>query len=272
MVSWFQKRNRTIKFLKDWSGESPDIMLILGSSLGEIANICQKEKEISFEEIPYMHSPAAKTHQGKLIIGQIHNKRVVIQQGRLHEYEGYDLRETTFLVNCFGKIGCRKLITTDLAGGITGKEEDIVLIKDHIYLGGHNPLINIEKKFESKQFLDLTQAYSEKLISLAKEVAVKKRLKGLREGVFAYLTGPSFETKSELRILKSWGADVVSWSMIPEVIVGVYHGMEVLAMSCISDLSDPDNLKEVDLNILYNHGNNVAKKAGKLINGVINEL
>jgi len=267
--SWVEKQRDVEAFLRSEKVEIPEVMVVLGSSLGSTIDSYEKKRVIPFGQIPHLHRAAAKTHAGNLVFTEVAGRGVVFQQGRLHVYEGYDVRETTLLVNTLGKMGCKILVSTDLAGGITGREEDVVLVTDHIYFAGDNPIIGLEESFDDKQFVNMVGAYSERLVTLAESVAREEGVSQVRKGVFAYLTGPSFETRQELKVLKSWGADVVSWSMVPEVMVGVYRGMEVLALSCVSDVSDPDGLAPVDLVSLYKHGGRAAKKVEKLIAGML---
>lgn len=231
----------------------PKVLIILGSSFSAIVNDMTIEKNIPFSEMPGLPKATAPMHSGNLIFGKIEGCDVLIMQGRLHVYEGYPIHVTTYPVRFSATLGIKKMITTNLSGGINPAFEkgDLMVVEDHINLSGQTPLTwNSEQQ---GSFTDMYEAYSLKLISLLARTAMKSGIK-LHKGVLAYLTGPSFETRAELRMLRILGADAIGWSLVPEILEARRCGMEACGIVCISDIADPDRFQPVDLDGLYNVG------------------
>lgn len=266
-ISWFIKRQEVISYLKNMGViKTPDIFLILGSSFGDLANEFRLSIKIPFSKIPHFAPPGALGHRGYLHYGKYQNKCLAISEGRLHLYEGHDVRTTTLLVNAFGSLGCKILITTNLAGGC-GKTPpgSIVILRDQIYslFGNPNPVIGLETNFSEKQLANVF--YSPRLIKLAENIAQKEKIK-IQIGTIAFVTGPTFETTAELDLLTKLKADVIGWSLCPETLTACYHGMEVLGISCVSD-----STALVDLNDLYKTGKSASSKASVIIKKIIQE-
>lgn len=219
----------------------PDIAIILGSGLGSLADEVTDKVEISYDEIPNFPSSTVEGHSGKLIVGKIYGKDVVVMQGRFHYYEGYNMDEVTFPIRVFTLLGVTKLIVTNAAGGINRKFKagDLMLITDHINISGLSPLRGKNYSEFGERFPSMTDAYSPRLIELAKKVANAKELErkiNLQEGVYAFMPGPQYETKAEIKMLSTLGADAVGMSTVPEVISASHSGIEVLGISCITNL------------------------------------
>ena len=234
----------------------PRIAIILGSGLGELADeVIDERVEIPYEEIPHFHVPTVSGHKGKIIAGKINDKDVIIMQGRLHYYEGYELADVTFPVRVFALLGVRELIVSNAAGGINKKLKptDLMLITDHINVAGISPLRGKNEEGFGERFPDMSEAYSLRLREIAKraidysedDINLRDKLFGarndfnskieLKEGVYAYMTGPQYETPAEVKMLEILGADAVGMSTVPEVIVANHMGMEVLGISCITN-------------------------------------
>jgi len=232
------KITESVQFINQKSKVKPKIAIILGTGLGELAEDIQEKEIIPYSEIPNFPVSTVQSHSGNLVLGKLGNKEVVAMQGRFHYYEGYSLKEVTFPVRVMKKLGADTIIISNAAGGMNRffKRGDLMLITDHINLFGDNPLIGPNDEELGPRFPDMSEAYNQKLIELAKKVALKEKIR-LQEGVYAGLTGPTLETSAEYRFLISIGADAVGMSTVPEVIVANHMGMKVLGISCITDLA-----------------------------------
>ncbi|HHW02685.1 MAG TPA: purine-nucleoside phosphorylase [Thermoanaerobacterales bacterium] len=214
----------------------PAVGLILGSGLGGIVESIKNPVVIGFDSIPHFPVSTVKGHAGRMIFGKMEEVPVAAMQGRIHYYEGYDLKQVVFPVYVLKRLGIKKLIVTNAAGGINNEFEpgDLMLINDHINLLGDNPLIGQEEM--GPRFIDMSRAYSPELIEIAKRKGNMLGIK-LREGVYACMTGPSYETPAEIRMLKAIGADAVGMSTVPEVIAARQCEIKVLAVSCITNMA-----------------------------------
>ena len=232
------KITESVEFISQKSKVKPKIAIILGTGLGELAEDIQEKEIIPYSEIPNFPISTVQSHSGNLVLGKLGNKEVVAMQGRFHYYEGYSLKEVTFPVRVMKKLGADIIIISNAAGGMNRffKRGDLMLITDHINLFGDNPLIGPNDEELGPRFPDMSEAYNQKLIELAKKVALKEKIR-LQEGIYAGLTGPTLETPAEYRFLIKIGADAVGMSTVPEVIVANHMGMKVLGISCITDLA-----------------------------------
>lgn len=237
-MNYRSKLNETIEFLKKKIDFEPEIGLILGSGLGVLADEITEAKVIPYDEIPNFPVSTVEGHAGELVIGKLMGKQVITLKGRFHFYEGYNLEQVTFPVRLMQLLGVKKLIVTNAAGGINinFNPGDLMIISDHINLTGNNPLIGPNDNDLGPRFSDMSEAYNKELIKLAEEVAAKEGVL-VRKGVYAGLTGPNYETPSEIRFLRLIGADAVGMSTVPEVIIANHGGMKVLGISCISNMA-----------------------------------
>ncbi len=194
------------------------------------------EKEIAFEDIPFFPVAGVSGHKGRLLVCSLGGKTVLVLQGRFHYYEGYTMRGVTFPIRILARLGVKKLILTNAAGGLNRqfKQGDFMLVKDHINLMGSNPLIGVSESEHGTRFVDLKDAYDQDLFDIAKKTAAKMSLP-VRTGVLAAVSGPSYETRAEARLLLKAGADAVTMSTVPETIVARQLGMKVLAISSITN-------------------------------------
>jgi len=216
----------------------PRIGLVLGSGLGAFADSLTDATKIPFSEIPAFPRSTAIGHAGQLVIGKSGAVPVAVMQGRVHLYEGYSANQVVFPMRVFGRMGIRSVILTNAAGGINLKfgQGALVLIKDHINLQGTNPLAGPNDDRFGPRFPDMTQAYSKSYRKAAQEEAAKLGMP-LEVGVYAALLGPSYETPAEIRYLRTIGADLVGMSTVAEVIAARHMGIQVLAISCVTNMA-----------------------------------
>jgi purine-nucleoside phosphorylase len=262
----------TVDFLKGKLKDMPDVLIVLGSSLGSVADAVKNPLSIPYEDIPYFKTPTAHTHSGNVVFGEMGDKNVMVMRGRFHVYEGFDISETTYPVRVAAELGVRSMITTNLSGGIR-KDLNVggfMAVTDHINLSGANPLI-FGANEEERKLVDMYEAYDPKLIALLEEAAQGLDIV-IRKGVLAYLTGPNFETGAELRMLGALGADAVGWSLVPEVLEARRSGLRSLGIACISDISDPERFGPVDLDHLYESGQEMAGSLTALLEAVLHRI
>lgn len=226
----------TVKFLRGKGMIEPKIALILGSGLGDFADKIEDATRVPYEEIPGFPVSTVEGHSGMLVYGKIHDKQVIALQGRFHYYEGYQLDAVTYPIRIFKELGVENLIVTNAAGGVNEAFEpgDLMLITDHINLTGQNPLIGANIDAHGPRFVDMTEAYSVSGRQIARDAAEAVGLR-LQEGVYTWMTGPTYETPAEIRQVRIIGGDAVGMSTVPEVIVAKHCGIEVIGISCITN-------------------------------------
>ena len=219
-------------------GEPPRIAIVLGSGLGDFADTLPDPVVIPYEMLPNWPRSTVVGHAGKLVVGTIAGRRVAALSGRVHAYEGHDLETVTFAVRVMGRLGVQQLILTNAAGGINTdfRQGALMLIEDHINLMGGNPLVGPNDERFGARFPDMTEVYSRRLRRIAGDAAVAAGA-FLTHGVYAGLLGPSYETPAEIRFLRTAGADAVGMSTVPEAIVARHMGLEVLGISCITNMA-----------------------------------
>jgi len=263
----------SVEFINQKSKVKPKIAIILGTGLGRLAEDIEEKEIIPYSEIPNFPVSTVQSHSGNLVLGKLGNKEVVAMQGRFHYYEGYSLKEVTFPVRVMKKLGADTIIISNAAGGMNRffKRADLMLITDHINLFGDNPLIGPNDEELGPRFPDMSEAYSQKLIELAKKVALKEKIR-LREGVYVGLTGPTLETPAEYRFLISIGADAVGMSTVPEVIVANHMGMKVLGISCITDLAIDGVIVKTSVEEILKAASDAEPIMTKLIEKVIKKI
>lgn len=262
----------TVNFLKGTLQSLPEVLIILGSSLGSAAGAVKNPLSIPCQDIPHVKAPAVYTHAGNIVFGELSNKYVMVMQGRLHVYEGFDVSDTTYPVRVAAALGVRSMITTNLSGGIHSGFHvgDFMAVTDHINLSDANPLI-FGGEEKGRRLVDMFEAYDPILITALEEAAGRLDIV-LRKGVLAYLTGPNFETRAELRMLRALGADAIGWSLVPEVLEARRSGLQSLGIACISDISDPDRYGPVDMNRLYESGREMAGPLTALLEAVVHRI
>ena len=251
---------------------SPKVTVILGSGLSAILSL-EKERKKSFAEIPGFPRPTVEGHVGEVAVGKLGGKEVLVQRGRIHYYEGYDLSDVVFPVRAYALAGVKILIVTNAAGGIRYGffPGDLVLISDHINSLGLNPLRgpNIERL--GPRFPDMSQAYDLGLRKLAREVAAELGIT-VKEGVYVMAPGPSYETPAEIRAFRALGADLVGMSTVPEVIAARHAGMRVLGISVVTNFAAGVSEKPLSHEEVLRVTKEKAAELGRLLSNLIPRL
>lgn len=252
---------------------SPKIAIILGSGLNTLSGHAENPVEIPYSDIPGFPVSTAPGHDGKLVFGKIKDKYVIMMSGRFHFYEGYSMEKIAFPIAVLKMLGTEKLIVTNAAGGInkTFSPGELMIITDHIKLCAENPLRGKHIPELGDRFSDMTYAYSPKLRELATEAAYGMGL-NIHEGVYAYMSGPCYETPAEIRALSILGADAVGMSTVPEVIMAVNCGIEVLGISCISNMAAGILDRKLTHQEVLEAGEAVRDSFTSLINNIISKL
>ena len=219
-------------------GRAPEIAITLGSGLGDLADHLVDAVQIPYGEIPHFPVSTVAGHKGQFVVGKLEGREVLCMQGRFHYYEGHDLKQVTLPVRVMKLLGISTLIVTNAAGGInTGfRPGNLMLIEDHLNLTGENPLIGENLEVFGDRFFDMTVAYDAGYRALAEQLAAELNIP-LQKGVYAWLTGPNYETPAEIRYLRAIGADAVGMSTVPEVLVARHSGLRVCGISCITNLA-----------------------------------
>ncbi|NDI34276.1 purine-nucleoside phosphorylase [Chengkuizengella sediminis] len=225
-------------YIKGKLKQSPEVGLILGSGLGVLADQIESAMEIPYEEIPHFPVSTVEGHDGKLVIGLLEGRNVLMMKGRFHLYEGYTDEVVTFPIRVMKELGIKTLVVTNAAGGVNTSFEpgNLMLIQDHLNFTGKNPLIGPNDNELGARFPDMSEAYSKRLRAIAESVASDLQI-NIQQGVYIGLLGPSYETPAEIRMLRILGADAVGMSTVPEVIAARHAGIEVLGISCISNMA-----------------------------------
>ena len=234
----YERAEHAARIIRSRTTETPRIALVLGSGLGAFADDFQESTLIPYGEITGFPRSTAEGHAGRLVIGKVDQVPLVAMQGRVHFYEGYTLEQVTFPIRVFHLLGIKTLILTNAAGGVNVQlsQGALMVLSDHLNLMGDNPLRGPNDSRFGPRFPDMTTAYSPELQEIVIEEARALGVE-VRRGVYAALSGPSYETPSEIHMLRNLGADAVGMSTVPEVIVARQMEMEVLGISCITNLA-----------------------------------
>jgi purine-nucleoside phosphorylase len=237
-MSYYDDVFEAAGFVRAKVGAVPETAVVLGSGLGDFAGRVQNAVVIPYTDIPHWPPSAVVGHAGKLVVGEVCGRRVAVLAGRAHYYEGHELSTSTFSIRVLGLLGVGCVILTNAAGGINTSFESgaLMVIDDHINLFGTNPLIGPNDDRFGPRFPDMTEAYSKRLRGLANAAADERGI-AVAHGIYAALHGPSYETPAEIRYLRAIGADAVGMSTAPETIVARHMGLEVLAISCITNMA-----------------------------------
>jgi purine-nucleoside phosphorylase len=262
-----------VEYIRKHYQGRPKVGIILGTGLGRLVKEIDEEKVIPYNFIPHFPISTVESHFGKLIFGKIGEQEVVAMQGRFHYYEGYSMQEITFPVRVMKMLGIETLFISNAAGGMNKSYQngDLMVLDDHINLQTHNPLIGPNLSSFGPRFPDMSEPYDQKLIAKALEIAAEKDFR-IHKGVYVAVTGPNLETRAEYRFLHLIGADVVGMSTVPEVIVARHMGLRTFAISVITDVCDPDNLKPVTLEEVIAVANEAEPRLTYLLARLIKEL
>jgi purine-nucleoside phosphorylase len=236
----------TIDFIHSRIDFKPEIGIVLGTGLGGLTKEIEPLDSLPYGEIPHFPVSTVKGHEGKLIFGKLGGKHVVAMQGRFHYYEGYTMKEVTFPIRVLKLLGIKLLILSNAAGGVNPEFNigDLMVIKDHINLMGNNPLIGKNDTGLGPRFPDMSETYDKKIISYFTKIARHHSIQ-FHVGVYAAVSGPTFETPAEYHYIRVLGADAVGMSTVPEAIVARHMALPVLAVSVISDLGVEGKIVEI---------------------------
>lgn len=227
---------------------APEFGIILGTGLGALVNEIDVQHSLSYADIPHFPVSTVESHSGRLILGMLAGRRVIVMQGRFHYYEGYTMEQVVFPVRVMKLLGVQKLFVSNAAGGLNPafNKSELMVITDHINLQPNNPLIGKNLDELGPRFPDMSDVYDEHMVRQAMVIAEDAGIE-LREGVYVSVPGPMLETPAEYRYLSVIGADAVGMSTVPEVIAARHMGLPVFAVSVITDMCTPDRLKKVKL-------------------------
>ena len=234
----FSRANEAAEFILGRTALRPRIALVLGSGLGSFAEELRDAARIPYAEIPHFPLSTAIGHAGRLVIGNLQETPLAVMQGRVHLYEGYSAQQVVFPVHVLARMGVAALVLTNAAGGINPEYSrgSLVVLRDHINLQGSNPLLGPNDDRIGTRFPDMTDAYHPDFRRFVLEEA-EQLGDSIYEGVYAAMLGPSFETPAEICFLRTIGADLVGMSTVPEVIAARHTGLDVLAISCVTNMA-----------------------------------
>ena len=263
----------SVKYLKKIYKKTPEAGIVLGSGLGKFTEEITIEKEIPYADIPHFPVSSVKGHQGKLIFGELAGKKIVCMAGRFHFYEGYSSQEVVFPIRVLALLGIKTLLLSNAAGGVNTsfKVGDIMLITDHIGIDMVNPLLGKNIDELGPRFPDMSQPYKHSLIRKAKEIAVRLNIP-VREGVYFGVTGPTYETRAEYRMILAMGGDAVGMSTVPECIAAIHMGVDVFAASVITDLGIRDEENVITHEEVLYHANAVEPKLSAIFTELVASL
>jgi purine-nucleoside phosphorylase len=272
-MTYFDQVMEAAAFLRERLGAlAPQIGIVLGSGLGAVADSVAEAVVVPYVEIPHFPQSTVEGHSGRMVAGLLGGAPVVVMQGRVHFYEGYSPQQVTFPMRTLGALGVRSVVLTNAAGGIAEgyRVGQLVALKDHINLMGWNPLVGPnEARFGFRpgtglRFFDMTEAYSKRLRALARAAASEEGF-ALREGVYLAVSGPSFETPAEIRGFRALGATLVGMSTVPETIVARHMGIEVLGISCVTNLAAGLGATPLSHEEVFETGRQVEQRLARLL-------
>ena len=272
-TSLYERAEHAARVIRSRISIEPRIALVLGSGLGGFADDFEESVGIPYEDIPGFVRSTAQGHAGRLVIGKIESVPVLAMQGRVHYYEGYSLEEVTFPVRTFGLLGVKTLVLTNAAGGINVQltQGALMVISDHVNLMGVNPLRGPNDERFGPRFPDMSAVYSPELQELVVDEA-KVIGAEVRRGIYGGLSGPSYETPAEIHLLRGLGADAVGMSTVPEAIVARHMGLEVLGISCITNMAAGISDEPINHEEVMATGDRVRETFAELLRRVINAI
>jgi purine-nucleoside phosphorylase len=269
----YERAEHAARLIRSRAPEDVRVALVLGSGLGAFADELEGAESIPYAEIPGFARPTVEGHAGRLVVGRVGGVGVAAMQGRFHFYEGYALEEVTFPIRTLGLLGASSLVLTNAAGGLNNSFEQgsLVVISDHLNLMGANPLLGPNDARFGPRFPDMTDVYDREYqdaaVAASHEMGVE-----LRRGIYAALTGPSYETPAEIRMLRLLGADAVGMSTVPEAIVARQMGLRVLGISCITNMAAGVLDKPINHEEVIETGERVRETFAELLRRVIPKL
>jgi purine-nucleoside phosphorylase len=268
-----QAIDAAVSYVRSKTQLQPEVGVVLGSGLGNVVDAIDADAVIPYSEIPGGAASTVWGHSGKMIVGRAGDVPVVVLAGRMHFYEGHDMRAVVHLARVAARLGIKKMVVTNAAGGVNTSYTpgDLMLISDHINLMGGNPLLGPNIDELGPRFPDMSEAYPESLRNTAKEVAAGLGMT-LREGVYLALSGPTYETPAEIRMLRVLGADAVGMSTVPEVIAMSHMGIPVLGISCITNMAAGILKQKLTHQEVMDTTARVQKQFTALVLGVLSRL
>ena len=269
MHSVIDQLNETVAFIRKKYSIKPEIGIVLGSGLGNFLSELKIEVSIDYDEIPNFPVATVKGHDGQLVFGELSGKKVVAMAGRFHYYEGYTANEVVYPIRVMKFLGIKILLLSNAAGGLNTsfRVGDLMIINDHISMSVINPLIGKNEDALGPRFPDMSEPYSKAIIDKAKAVGEKLNIH-LQEGVYYGVTGPTFETHAEYRMIHLMGADAVGMSTVQENIAAVHMGLKVFAISVITDMG----IRDDDSVITHEEVLEAAKNAEPKLTAIFKEL
>jgi len=268
-----QKVEEAAAAVKGHVTEEPVAGIILGTGLGDFADVVDITAEIPYPELPHFVHSTVTGHAGRLVVGKLAGKPIIGMEGRFHLYEGYTPEQVTFPVRVMKALGAEVLVVSNACGGMNPQyhKGDIMIINDHINLMGVNPLVGPNDDMLGPRFPDMSQPYDRELIESAERICLASGIPHMK-GVYVAVTGPCLETRAEYRFLRGIGADVVGMSTVPEVIVAVHAGMRVLGLSVVTDMCLPDALEPERIEDIIAVAKLAEPKLAELVTEVVREL
>lgn len=262
-----------IAFLRSRIPAPPEVAVVLGSGLGPFADTLDNAQVFPYEQIPGWPRSTAVGHAAKLVFGQVAGRNLAVMSGRAHLYEGHPISKVVLGVRVLAQLGAKQVILTNAAGGVNlhYRQGGLVLITDHINLQGVNPLIGPNDDAWGPRFPDMSFAYSPRLRKLALDTATRLQIR-LEQGVYAALSGPSYETPAEIRYLRAIGADLVGMSTVPESIALNHMGVEVMGISCVTNMAAGVTLEKINHEEVLETGRQVRHDFIRLLQAMIPDL
>jgi len=269
MPGEMQKFKEALSYLKGIYPDTPEVGIVLGSGLSNFIDDVEIDKEVSYDEIPHFPVSTVEGHQGKLIFGNLSGKKIVCMAGRFHFYEGYDAEHVVFPIRIMKLLGIKALLLSNAAGGVNPnfKVGDLMIITDHVSLFMQNPLIGKNISGFGTRFPDMSEPYKRELIQKARSIG-KKLAIVLREGVYYGVTGPTYETHAEYKLIHTLGGDAVGMSTVQECIVANHMALPVFAMSVITDIG----IREDETRITHEEVLHAAKEAEPRFAAIFKEM
>ena len=269
-----KKVDAAVSFLRTKILYAPEVVIILGTGLGDLDAGMLIDTKMSYEDIPGFPRATVPGHPGNLILGSLSGKNVAVLQGRFHFYEGYSTRELTLPLRVLSLVGADTLIVTNAAGGLNTSLSPgtIMIIRDHLNFIGENPLRGPNVEEWGPRFPDLSEPYDKNLIAKTLQCAETLQLKNVTTGVYVAIAGPSLETPAETKFLRQAGADGVGMSSVPEVIVAKHAGMRVLGLSAIANVNNPDNFVPILLDDIIKAAREIGPSLQMLLTEILRDL
>ena len=274
MVEHQHQVEAAVAFLRQRIAEPPEVLIQLGTGLGELAKAMEDACTLAYEEIPHFPRSTVTSHAGNLVIGRLAGKRTAILQGRFHYYEGYSAREVGFPIRVLALLGAKTAIITNASGGLNPAFQPgtLMVFTDHLNLLGDNPLRGPNIDAWGPRFPDLSTPYAPELRQLALDIAKRLDLEETTSGTYVCIPGPSLETPAETRYLRMIGADAVGMSSVPEILVALHAGMRVLGLSVVANVNDPDNFQPILLEEIIAAARRAEPRLQQLILHILAEL